>query len=608
MGDILLLWRRCFLFMEKIDIISRAKDYIAKEKNAAFRSEVEKLLAAEDWKELEDRFYRNLEFGTGGLRGLIGGGYNRMNTLVVKRATQGLASYLLKTFPDRAEGKGPGLSAAIAYDSRHYSAEFAEAAALIFAANGIKDYLFSSLRPTPELSFAVRRLGCGTGIVVTASHNPPQYHGYKAYGNDGSQVVPPHDQGIIDEVDAVTAIKEISREDALSRGLLEIIDKEIDEPYQDMVRSRLFRPELIKAQAGGVKIVYTPLHGTGAKHVEAVLGSLGLRVSTVPEQREGDGDFPTVAFPNPEEAAALELAIRLGKKEQAGVVMATDPDADRIGIAVPAGPSPGAEFVLITGNQLGVLLGDYIFLSLKETGKMPPKPVMVNTIVTTGMQKRVAASYGVDCVECLTGFKWIADIMRRCESDGRGYTVVYGAEESYGYLVEDEVRDKDGVSAAAMVAEMTLYWRSRGKSLLDRLEELYRANGYWRELGISKYFQGPEGLGIMKGIMEEYRTHPPKTLGGIEVEKVRDIQESVWKYPGDPARREPVDLPKSDVLQFYLKDGTVVSARPSGTEPKIKFYASCCAEVGEGGLDGARAEAARKLEAVKADIRRVIGD
>jgi phosphoglucomutase len=605
MGDILEV--EALVFMEKNDIVSRAKDYIAREKDAGFRSEVEKLLAAEDWKELEDRFYRNLEFGTGGLRGVIGGGYNRMNTLVVKSATQGLASYLLKTFPDKAAG----LSAAIAYDSRHYSAEFAEASALIFAANGIKAYLFSSLRPTPELSFAVRRLGCDTGIVVTASHNPAQYNGYKAYWNDGSQVIPPHDQGIIDEVNAVTAINEISREEARSRGLMEIIDKEIDEPYQAMVRSRLFRPELIKAQAGGVKIVYTPLHGTGAKHVEAVLGSLGLRVSTVPEQREGNGDFPTVSFPNPEEAAALELAIQLGIKERADVVMATDPDADRIGIAVPSGdrkaPS-GGDFVLITGNQLGVLLGDYLFRSLRETGKMPPKPVMVNTIVTTGMQKRMAASYGVECVECLTGFKWIADVMRRCESDGRGYTVVYGTEESYGYLVEDEVRDKDGVSAAAMVAEMTLYWRSQGKSLLDRLEELYRANGYWQELGISKYFQGPEGPGIMKGIMEEYRRHPPKTLGGIEVEKVRDIGESVWKYPGDPARQEPVDLPKSDVLQFYLKDGTVVSARPSGTEPKIKFYASCCAEVGEGGLGGAKAEAARKLEAVKADIRRVIGD
>ncbi|MDR3161038.1 MAG: phospho-sugar mutase [Spirochaetaceae bacterium] len=592
--------------MEKNDIISRAKDYIAREKDAGFRSEVEKLLAAEDWKELEDRFYRNLEFGTGGLRGVIGGGYNRMNTLVVKSATQGLASYLLKTFPDKAAAGGAGLSAAIAYDSRHYSSEFAEAAALIFAANGIKAYLFSSLRPTPELSFAIRRLGCDTGIVVTASHNPPQYNGYKAYWNDGSQVVPPHDQGIIDEVNAVTAIKEISREEALRRRLLEIIDTEIDGPYQEMVRSRLFRPDLIRAHAGEVKIVYTPLHGTGAMHVEAVLGSLGLRVLTVPEQREGNGDFPTVAFPNPEEAAALELAVQLGKKEQADVVMATDPDADRIGIAVPAKAGTG-EFVLVTGNQLGVLLGDYLFLSLKETGKMPAKPVMVNTVVTTGMQKRLAASYGVECVECLTGFKWIADIMRRCESDGRGYTVVYGTEESYGYLVEDEVRDKDGISAAAMVAEMTLYWRSRGKSLLDRLEELYTANGYWQELGISKYFQGPEGPGIMQGIMEEYRKHPPKTLGGIPVEKVRDIRESVWKYGGEGGRQEPVDLPKSDVLQFYLKDGTVVSARPSGTEPKIKFYASCCAEVGSAGLGGAKAEAARKLEAIKADIRRVIG-
>jgi phosphoglucomutase len=612
--------------MDKNAVIAQAKDYIAKEKDRGFKKEVEDLLAGASnapdvWKELEDRFYRNLEFGTGGLRGVIGGGYNRMNTLVVKSATQGLAAYVRRAFPEKAEaGK---LSAVIAYDSRHYSAEFAEAAALVFAANGIKTYLFSSLRPTPELSFAIRQLGCETGLVVTASHNPSQYNGYKAYWNDGSQVVPPHDEGIIREVNAVKAIKEISRAEAETRGLLKIIDKEVDEPYQAMVRSRLFRPDLIKAKAGDVKIVYTPLHGAGGMHVEAVLGSLGLRVITVPEQREPDGDFPTVAFPNPEEAAALELALKLGKEKGADVVMATDPDADRLGIAVPsklpavggvaAGNSNGitkgdSTFTLLTGNQLGALLADYIFLSLKETGKMPDKPVMVNTIVTTGMQKRVAASYGVQCFECLTGFKWIADLMRQSETDGKGNTVVFGTEESYGFLVETEVRDKDGVSAAAMTAEMTLYWRSKGKTLLDRLDELYTANGYWQELGISKYFQGIEGPAIMKGIMEEYRRNPPKTLGGIEVEKVRDIQESVWKYPGNPGKTNPVDLPKSDVLQFYLKDGTVVSARPSGTEPKIKFYASCCAEVGGGGLPAARAEAARKLEAIKKDIRQVIGE
>jgi phosphoglucomutase len=604
--------------MDRAGIIIRAKDYIAREHNEVFRGETEVLLEQENWKELEDRFYRNLEFGTGGLRGIIGGGYNRMNTLVVKSATQGLAAYLRKAFPEKAAAgdrqPGKGLSGVIAYDSRHYSAEFAEAAALIFAANGIKTYLFSAMRPTPELSFAIRKLGCDTGIVVTASHNPPRYNGYKAYWNDGSQVIAPHDRGIIDEVNAVTEIREISRPEALSRGLLEIIDREIDEPYQAMVRSRLFRPDLIRERAGEVKIVYTPLHGTGARHVEAVLGSLGLQVLTVPEQREGNGDFPTVSFPNPEEAAALEMAVQLGKKSGADVVMATDPDADRLGIAVPgktaSAPASPPEFVLITGNQLGTLLADYIFLSLGETGRLPPKPAMVNSVVTTGMQKRVAASYGAECFECLTGFKWIADIWRKSESDGRGYTVVYGTEESYGYLVEPEVRDKDGVSAAAMTAEMTLYWRSRGKSLLDRLDELYESCGYWQELGISRYFQGPEGPAIMKGIMDEYRRNPPGTLGGIPVLKVRDILESVWKYPnaGGGGENSSVDLPKSDVLQFYLEDGTVVSARPSGTEPKIKFYASCRAEVGAGGLSAAKAEAARKLEAIQRDIRAVIGE
>jgi phosphoglucomutase len=286
--------------------------------------------------------------------------------------------------------------------------------------------------------------------------------------------------------------------------------------------------------------------------------------------------------------------------------MATDPDADRLGIAVPAAKGSG-EFTLVTGNQLGTLLADYIFLSLQETGKTPAKAAMVNSIVTTGMQKRVAESYGIKFYECLTGFKWIANVMAKTEADGSA-AVVFGTEESYGYLVENEVRDKDGISAAAMVAEMTLYWRSKGKGLLDRLGELYEKNGYWEEMGVSKYFQGPEGPAIMQGIMAEYRKNPPRTLGGIEVEKVRDIQESVWKYPADLGKTDPVDLPKSDVLQFYLKDGTVVSARPSGTEPKIKFYASCCSLVGAGGLETAKAEAAQKLDAIKKDIRRVIGD
>jgi phosphoglucomutase len=382
------------------------------------------------------------------------------------------------------------------------------------------------------------------------------------------------------------------REDAIKAGLLCVIDKEVDEPYRAMVKSKLFRPSLIKEKAGEVKIVYTPLHGTGALHVEGVLGDLGLKVITVPEQREGNGDFPTVDFPNPEEAPALDLAIKLGKKEGADIVMATDPDADRFGIAVA--DAKKENFTLVTGNQTGVLLADYIFLSLKEFGKMPAKPVMVNTIVTTGMQKRVAAGYGVECVECLTGFKWIADIMRKCETGEIDGTFVYGTEESYGYLIENEVRDKDGISVAALTAEMTLYWRSKGKSLLDRLNELYIEYGYWEEMGISKYFQGPEGPGIMKGIMEKYSKNPPAVLGRIKIQKIRDIEDGAD------------GLPPSDVLQFFLEDGTIVSARPSGTEPKIKFYATCCADA-KAGLSEAKAEAKRKLDAIKKDIQNVIG-
>jgi phosphoglucomutase len=592
--------------MDMKDIRARALDYMKNEKDPAFRSEIEKLLgeeSAEARKELEDRFYRDLEFGTGGLRGVIGGGYNRMNTLVVKRATQGLASYLIKAFPDKASRAV--LKAVIAFDSRRYSPEFAEAAALIFAGNGIACYLFDSMRPTPELSYAIRELGCDTGIVVTASHNPPAYNGYKAYWNDGAQIIEPHDRLIIEEVNAVKDIKEMEREVALRKGLLKIIGAEIDKSYADMVRGQLFRPELIRQKAGEVKIVYTPLHGTGAAHVEGVLGSLGLKVVTVPEQREGDGDFPTVAFPNPEEAAALKMALDLGAKVKADVVMATDPDADRLGIAVPDGKGG---FALVTGNQLGTLLADYIFLSHKEKGTLPPKPAMVNSIVTTGMQKLVARSYGAECFECLTGFKWIADLWGKSETDGKGFTILFGTEESYGYLVEPQVRDKDGVSAAAMTAEMTLYWRSKGKSLLERLDVLYSQHGYWQEIGISKYFQGPQGGTVMRGIMEEYRKNPPAGLGGIKVEKVRDIQESVWLYPGEPSRRSAVDLPKSDVLQFFLEDGTVVSARPSGTEPKIKFYATCRAEVGTGGIAEARRAAGRKLAAIEKDLRSAIGD
>lgn len=581
--------------MEKTDMLARARDYLAKEQDPAFKAEVEKLIATEDYKELEDRFYRDLEFGTGGLRGVIGGGYNRMNSYVVRRATQGLCDYLTSAFP------GKSLSACVAYDSRHYSDVFALDTALIFAANGIKAWLFSALRPTPELSFAVRYLKADTGVVVTASHNPPAYNGYKAYWNDGAQVIAPHDEGIIAKVNAVSAIKSMPRDEALAKKLLVMIDTEIDEPYVAMVKSRLFRPELFASMAKDVKIVYTPLHGTGSLHFERVMTDLGLAVSTVPEQREPDGDFPTVSFPNPEEAAALKMALELGARLKADVVMATDPDADRLGIAVPDGTGG---FALISGNQLGALHADYMLLSLKELGRMPPKPALIKSIVTTDLQSRIAASYGAVMRECLTGFKWIADQMASFEKEGLNF--VYGTEESYGYLVETEVRDKDGISAAAMTAEMTLYWRSKKKTLLQRLDELYLEHGYHEEKGINKYFEGPSGMDIMKGIMAAYRVGQPASLGGIPVVKVRDVKTGLSWDPKAPDRATRLDLPRSDVIQWYLADGTLVTVRPSGTEPKIKFYILARTVVSAEGLDAARAESAIKIRAIEADLKKAL--
>jgi len=583
--------------MDRNTILERARDYIAKESDPRFKAEVEELIRAEDFKELEDRFYRDLEFGTGGLRGVIGGGYNRMNSLVVRRATQGMCDYLNATV------SGKSLSACVAYDSRRYSDVFALDTALIFAANGIKAYLFTSLRPTPELSYAIRKLGADTGVVVTASHNPPAYNGYKAYWNDGAQVTAPHDVGIIDRVNAVKTIRTMPKDEAIAKGLLVMIDREIDDPYVAMVKSRLFRPELIKAMAKDVKVVYTPLHGTGAMPFERVMGELGLSVVTVPEQREPNGEFPTVAYPNPEESAALKMALELGAKVKADVVMATDPDADRLGIAVPDG---SGGFALITGNQLGALHADYILLSLKELGRMPKRPATIKSVVTTELQARIARAYGAECHDCLTGFKWIADTMRRFERDGLGF--VYATEESYGYLVEDEVRDKDGISAAAMTAEMTMYWRSKGKSLLQRLDELFVEHGFHEERGVNKYFEGPTGMDVMRGIMDAYRADQPKALGGIPVERIRDIKAGkAWTVAGGPGEAKTVDLPTSDVIQWYLEDGTLVTVRPSGTEPKIKYYVLARTAVGAEGLAAAKHASKAKVDAILADIKKVIG-
>ena len=581
--------------MDKVEILKRAKEYIAAEKDERFRKEVEELVQKEDMKELEDRFYQTLEFGTGGLRGIMGGGTNRMNTLEINLATQGLANYVIKAFPQKAaEGK---LSAVIAYDSRKNSDVFAEATALIFAANGIKAYLFSGLRPTPELSFAIRTLKADTGVVVTASHNPKIYNGYKAYWNDGAQVIEPHDVGIIEEVNKVTNVKTISKEEALKNGSLVLIDKEIDEPYWEMCKKQLFRPELIKEYAKNVSIVYTPLHGTGAMHVEKVLGDLGLKVTTVPEQREPDGNFPTVEKPNPEEKPALKMAVELGEKLKADCVMATDPDSDRFGTAFP---DKNGNFVLLSGNQMGALLMEYIFLSRKELGKLPKDSYCVRSIVTSPFGDEICRKYGVEMIECLTGFKWIAAVEAEREASNKG-TYVFGLEESYGYKIETEVMDKDGVSAAAMCAEMTMYWRSKGKSLLEHLDDMYKEYGYFEDRSISKNFLGSEGIAIMKNIMNKLRTEGLKTLAGKKVLKIRDVQTGCEYSPETPDKKQKLNLPKSNVIQFFLKGGTIVSARPSGTEPKIKFYINTKNEVGGAKCDGCLA-AAKKEASVLCDL------
>jgi phosphoglucomutase len=572
-------------------ILERARQYLAAEEDADFRAEVERLIESGDEAELLDRFYTDLEFGTGGLRGVIGGGYNRMNPLVVQSATEGLARYV-ERHGVATDGE---LRAVIAHDSRRYSTAFALQAALVFAAHGIKAFLFSSLRPTPELSFSVRELKASVGIVVTASHNPPQYNGYKVYWADGAQIVAPHDEGIISEVRQVSGTpNRISKEDALGKGLLEYVDKELDEAFVAMVKRQAIRPELLRERGKDLKVVYTPLHGTGAMMVERVLGDLGITVVSVPEQREPDGEFPTVEFPNPEEASALKMALDLGAREKADLVMGNDPDADRLGIAVPDGDG----FTLVTGNQHGVLLADYILSGLRDTGRMPAHPVFVKTIVTTELQRKVAEHYGAEVYDVLTGFKHIATVIRKLEQNPGTGTYVTGGEESYGFLIGTEVRDKDAISATMLTAEMALYHLSQGKSVMDRLRELHEQFGYYEEIQVSRYFQGSAGRSVMDSLMSRLRANPPGELAGVPVERIRDYKDGTTREIGSGEVRNDIDLPSSNVLQFILSDESVVSARPSGTEPKIKFYASVHGEPGTP-LTDARKTVANQLDAIR---------
>lgn len=545
--------------MERIELEERIAEYLSREDHPYFQSDLEKARESESLQELEDRFYRELEFGTGGLRGIIGAGYNRINPANIRRATQGLANYV------RAMGVEPS-SCVIAYDSRDFSRLFALEAGLVLVNNGFDSYVFSSPRPTPVLSYAVRLLNASIGIVITASHNPPEYNGYKVYWNDGGQLVPPHDRGIISEVRRVSGRVEIADEaEAVAAGRLHFVDSKVDDRYVEMVRSCLLRRELTKQRGGKLKAVYTPLHGTGAPLMERIFGDIGIPILIVPEQKEPDGKFPTVKSPNPEDSAALAMAVAMAKEEGAQLVLGTDPDSDRLGLAVPG---QDGEFVPLTGNQIGTLLADYCFLTRLEAGTLPESPVLVKTIVTTQLQAEVAKKYGATCYDVLTGFKYIAEKIREFEDSGEGY--VFGGEESYGYLATPMVRDKDAISTAALVAEMVCYYHSKGRSLLDRLDELWMEFGYFHEIQVAKTLKGETGERRIRKIMSHFREQPPEEVAGVVVEKIIDYQ-----------RASSSGLPKADVIQICLEDGTIITARPSGTEPKVKFYASLRNSPGE---------------------------
>jgi phosphoglucomutase len=583
--------------MDQATLQKKASDYIQWETHPTFRSEVQELLAKADWKELEERFYTELSFGTGGIRGVMGGGFNRMNPYVIQRASEGLARYVKSYGTSNKDGQK---SIAIAYDSRNNSTLFAETAAGVFAAHGIKVYLFTGLRPTPELSFAVRQLGASAGIVLTASHNPKKYNGYKVYWSDGAQVVPPQDQGIIDMVMSISgAIQALPFAEAKAKGLVEDLGQNMDQAFLNMAKNQLVRRDLF-AKAGGFKAVFTPLHGTGGVLIPQVCQDLGLTISVVPSQIEPDGDFPTVASPNPEEASALKIAIEQAKAEGADLVIGTDPDADRIGIAV----RQGNDFVLLNGNQHGCLLTDYLFSALKEAGKLPKDPAFVNTIVTTELQRVIAKSYGAQVYQCLTGFKWIAAKMAEFDKAGTP-TFIMGDEESYGFLIGREVRDKDSITATLLTLEMALYYRSKGTGLLEQLDAIYQKYGYYQEIQIAKEFEGAAGLAKITAIMTHIRTKPPKTLAGIAVRELKDLENSTTQQISTGAVLKNIDLPSSNVLQFILEDGSIISTRPSGTEPKIKFYASVGTPAGIN-LAAARAEAEKKIAGIRSDIEAIV--
>ena len=518
---------------------------------------IQKLLK-EDEAELTDAFYRNLEFGTGGLRGLMGVGTNRMNKYTVGMATQGFANYLKKSFTG-------DISVAIAHDSRNNSRFFAETTAGVFAANGIKVYLFEEMRPTPELSFAIRTLKCQGGVVCTASHNPKEYNGYKAYWDDGSQLVPPHDKNVIAEVEKITSVNEVKWNGGESN--IVSLGKEMDEKYIEMVKGLSIYPSVIEAQKE-LKIVYTPIHGTGIKLVPQVLESFGFKnLHIVEEQKTPDGNFPTVAYPNPEESEAMSYGLKLAEKLDADILCGTDPDADRIAIGVK---DRSGNWVLMNGNQTAVLAFNYLIEARKAKGIAKPNDMVITTIVTTKMIDVIASQNQVACYRVLTGFKWIADLIRAKEANEN---YIIGGEESFGLMIGDKIRDKDGVSAIALLCEMAAYEKEKGRSLYEKMIDLYLQYGFYKEHLISITKKGMDGQQQIAAMMETYRNAPPAKINGSTVIELLDYQKQQGLDPRT-GKTWSIELPKSNVLQFILEDGSSISARPSGTEPKIKFYFS----------------------------------
>ena len=518
-----------------------------------------KKLQSSNQEELTEAFYKDLEFGTGGLRGIMGIGSNRMNKYTIGMATQGLANYLNKSFPNEV------IKVAIAHDSRNNSRFFAETTAAVFSANGIKVYLFESLRPTPELSYCIRKLKCKSGVVLTASHNPKEYNGYKAYWDDGGQLVPPHDKNVIEEVNKISSFDDVKFNG--NDSLIEIIGEEIDKQYVDVLKGLSLSPETI-AKESDTKIVFSSIHGTGIKLVPRVLEAFGFKnVTVVSEQAEPDGNFPTVVYPNPEEAEAMSLALKKAAEIDADLVMATDPDADRVGIAAK---NKNGEFQLLNGNQTGTLLIYYLLRKWQENKKLDGKQFVVKTIVTTDLIKRIADHFKVTSYDTLTGFKYIAELIKELEGKSK---FIAGGEESYGYLVGDSVRDKDAVASCAMIAEMAAWAKSEGLSVFDLMENIYRQFGFFLESLKSITKKGKAGAEEIQQMMVKFRQAPPSTLGGSKVVKLIDYQSSTEKDL-TTGKEMPIDYPKSNVLQFFTEDESKVSIRPSGTEPKIKFYFS----------------------------------